>query len=98
MVRALAGRALTGNSCLRKVLQKHFEGVQLGEIVAAAREFPMTSRVDLQVALDQIFEQQANAKLLGILSLMMGHQPASSRSLRIGAVPKNNRQINGSMS
>jgi hypothetical protein len=34
-------RGVTGKSAVRKALQKRFEGVQLGEIVTAAREFPM---------------------------------------------------------
>ena len=53
-VRALTGRSSIGSSALRKALQKHFEGVQLGEIVTAAREFRSISRVDIQVALDQM--------------------------------------------
>jgi choline dehydrogenase-like flavoprotein len=41
-------RGFAGKSALRKALQKHFEGVQLGEMVTAAREFPIISRVDVQ--------------------------------------------------
>lgn len=76
-----AVRALTGSSALRKALEKHFEGVQLGEIVTAGREFPSISRVDIQVALDQMFEKRSDSKLLGILSPMMGHQPPSLAQL-----------------
>jgi hypothetical protein len=80
-MRALSGRPLFGSSALRKTLQKHFEGVQLGEIVTAAREFPSISRVDLQMALDQLFEKNPDSKLFGILSPMPGHQPLSLAQL-----------------
>lgn len=79
--RSFIGRSLIGSSALRKALQKHFKGVQLGEIVTAARAFPSISRVDLQMALDQIFEKRPDSKLLGILSPMMGHQPPSLAQL-----------------
>jgi hypothetical protein len=80
-VRALTGRSLIGSSALRKALQKHFKGVQLGEIVTAAREFPSISRVDIQIALEKMFEKRSDSKLLGILSPMMGHQPPSLAQL-----------------
>ena len=73
-VRARTGRPLIGNPALRKALKKHFAGVQLGEIVTAAREFPSISRVDIQMALEKMFEKRSDSKLLGILS-PMGHQP-----------------------
>src|SRR5215831_11975110 len=80
-VRALTGRSLIGKSALPKALQKHFKGVQLGEIVTAAREFPSISRVDIQMALEKMFEKRSDAKLLGILSPMMRHQPPSLAQL-----------------
>jgi hypothetical protein len=48
-------RAITGTSPLQKTLRNHFGRVQLGEIATAAREFPVTSRVDIQIALNDIF-------------------------------------------
>jgi hypothetical protein len=66
-------RAVTRKSALHKALQKHFEGAQLGEIITAAREFPTISRVDLQMALDQMFEKRSATRLLGIHS-QMGHE------------------------
>jgi hypothetical protein len=45
-------RAVTGGSLLQRTLRKHFGGVPLSEIVTAAREFPITSRIDVQTALD----------------------------------------------
>jgi hypothetical protein len=68
-------RGLAGKSTLRKALQKHFEGVQLGEMVTTAREFPIISRVDVQMALDQMFENRPATRLLGINAQMLGHQP-----------------------
>jgi hypothetical protein len=63
-------RALTGRSGLQKALHKHFQGFSLGEIVTAARDFPVTSRVDVQTALEQLFAERSGAKLLGIHSQM----------------------------
>jgi len=47
-------------------LRCHFGKRGLETLVTASRTFPVTARVDLQVALDKIFEQQPNRKLLGI--------------------------------
>lgn len=69
--------ALTRPSSLGKALREHFQGVELGDIMTAARKFPVISRVDIQVALDEIFDKNTGYKLLGILSPMMGHQPPS---------------------
>jgi hypothetical protein len=63
-------RSLTGKSAVRKVLSNHFRGRPLGEIVTAARDFPITSRVDVQIALEQMLESRPGAKLLGIHSQM----------------------------
>lgn len=61
-------RALTGSSGLRRVLRKHFRGISLGQITTAAREFPVTSRVDVQTAVEQFFSSRADARILGIHS------------------------------
>jgi len=63
-----AFRAITGTSPLQKTLRRHFGRVPLGEIATAARDFPVTSRVDLQTALEDMFRGHAEAKLLGIFS------------------------------
>jgi ATPase family associated with various cellular activities (AAA) len=70
-----------GSSALREELQKHFNVTQLSDIVTAAREFPRISRVDIQIALDQIFAKRPDSKLVGILSPMMGHHPLSLAQL-----------------
>lgn len=69
--------ALTRPSSLGKALREHFQGMDLGDIVTAARTFPIISRVDIQAALDEIFDKSAGRKLLGILSPMMARQPLS---------------------
>ena len=80
-------RAVSGKSALRKALQKHFEGVQLGEIVTAAREFPIISRVDVQMALDQIFQDRPASRLLGIHA-QMGHEtPTLAHLFAAGPFP-----------
>jgi hypothetical protein len=56
-----------GESRLRKTLLKHF-GVPAGEIATAGRQFPITSRVDIQSALEELLRARAGTKLLGILS------------------------------
>ena len=61
-------RAITGTSPLQKALRRHFGRVALGKVATAAREFPVTSRVDLQAALEDMFRSRADARLLGIFS------------------------------
>ena len=56
-----------GGSGLRKTLLKHF-GVPAGEIATAGRQFPITARVDIQSALEDLMRNRTGAKLLGILS------------------------------
>jgi len=47
-------------------LNRHFGKLPLHDLVTASRTFPMTARVDVQLALDKMFAQQPNAKLLGV--------------------------------
>jgi hypothetical protein len=61
-------RAITGTSPLQKTLRRHFGRVPLGQIATAARDFPVTSRVDLQAALEEMFRSHPETKLLGIFS------------------------------
>src|SRR5262245_64543561 len=69
-------RAVTGGSALQKTLRKHFGGVALSEIVTAAREFPITSRIDVQTALDQMFATRTDKRLLAVHS-QMNHETAT---------------------
>jgi hypothetical protein len=54
-------------SRLRKTLLKHF-GVPAGNIATASRQFPITARVDIQSALDEMLRNRPGTTLLGILS------------------------------
>jgi hypothetical protein len=56
-----------GDSRLRKTLLKHF-GVPAGEIATAGRQFPITARVDIQSALEDLLRSRRGTTLLGILS------------------------------
>jgi len=49
-------------------LKRHFGRLPLHDLVTASRTFPMTARVDVQLALDKMFAPQPNAKLLGVHS------------------------------
>lgn len=61
------GNAGFGASRLRNTLLRHF-GVTAGEIATAGRQFPITARVDVQSALDNLFRNRSGTKLLGIVS------------------------------
>jgi hypothetical protein len=80
-------RTLTGRSALRKTLRRHFGGVPLGEIVTAAREFPITSRVDVETALNELFANRAEAKLLAVHSQMNQETPTFAHLLSGGPFP-----------
>jgi hypothetical protein len=67
-----AFRMLTGKSPTQKKLKQHFGGRPLEEIVTAARTFPLASRVDVQLAIDQFFSGREKPALLGIHS-PLGH-------------------------
>src|ERR1700730_2533120 len=82
-------QALTGGSALRKTLHRHFGGVPLGEIVTAAREFPITSRVDIETALNELFASRAGAKLLAVHSQMMHETPTFAHMFTGGPFPIN---------
>ena len=75
-------RAATRGSLLQRTLRKHFGGVPLSEIVTTAHEFPITSRIDVQTALDQLFATRADKKLLAVHSQMNQETPTLAHSLR----------------
>src|SRR5688572_31110110 len=47
------------------LLVAHFRGISLAELVTSSRTFPVTSRVDLQTALNRLFEKRYQGKLVG---------------------------------
>ncbi|HYV29500.1 MAG TPA: ATP-binding protein, partial [Candidatus Binatia bacterium] len=47
-------------------LSRHFGAVSVEKLIAASRTFPVTSRVDLQTALDHLFSKRYQANLIGV--------------------------------
>jgi ATP-dependent 26S proteasome regulatory subunit len=47
-------------------LKRHFRTQHMHELVTANRTFPITARVDVQLALEKLFADYANVNLLGI--------------------------------
>ncbi|HEV3200152.1 MAG TPA: ATP-binding protein [Bryobacteraceae bacterium] len=74
------GNAGFGGSRLRKTLLKHF-GVPAGEIATAGRQFPITARVDIQAALEDLLRNRHGTKLLGILSPNPHEAPQLAQAL-----------------
>jgi hypothetical protein len=72
-----------GGSSLRKSLLKHFN-ISAGEIATAGRQFPITARVDIQSALEDLLRDRAGTKLLGILSPKPHEPPALAQTLAEG--------------
>ena len=71
-----AFRMMTGKSPTQKKLKQHFAGRPLEQIVTAARTFPLASRVDVQLAVDEFFAGRQKPALLGIHSIM-GHETST---------------------
>ena len=69
-----------GKSALRTTLTKHFGGAPVEEIVTAARDFPVMSRVDVQLGLERLLANHSSPKLLGIHS-QMNHETSSFAQL-----------------
>ena len=68
-----AFRMLTGKSAMQKKLKQHFGRLPLEETATTARTFPLASRVDVQLAIDQFFANYGTSTLLGIHSAI-GHE------------------------
>ena len=75
-----------GASRLRKTLLKHF-GVPAGEIATAGRQFPITARVDIQSALEDLLQSRTNTTLLGVLSPNPHEPPTLAQTLAGGHFP-----------
>jgi hypothetical protein len=78
---------LLGRSALRKTLQKHFAGISVADIVTAAREFPITSRIDVQETLERMLGDHSGAKLLGVHSQMGQETPTLAQLLHVDRSP-----------
>jgi hypothetical protein len=72
-----------GTSRLQKMLLKHF-GVPAGEIATAGRQFPITARVDIQAALEELLKTRPESKLLGVLSPHHGGEPPALADMLAG--------------
>jgi len=75
-----------GRSALQRALRDHFKGLELTDIVTAARDFPITSRVDVHAALDQLAGQRSG-RLLGIHSPMNHETPTIAHLITRGPFP-----------
>src|ERR1700680_2633677 len=80
------GSGAYGGPRLRKTLLRHF-GVPAGDIATAGRSFPITARVDIQAALEDLLRTRPGAKLLGILSPNQHEPPAFAHTLVGGHFP-----------
>ena len=80
-------RMMTGKSPVQRKLKEHFGGRPLEEITTAARRFPIASRVDLQVAIDDFFSKRENPTLLGIHAPLGHETPTLSHLFTRGPFP-----------
>ena len=80
-------RSMLGRSQLQRALRTHFKGIAVTDIVTAARDFPITSRVDVHSALEELLAKRGSAKLLGIHSPMNQETPTMAHLLTRGPFP-----------
>jgi hypothetical protein len=59
-------RRLARQSSVPKILRKHFRPYRPGTLVITCRTFPQSSRVDLQLALDEFFARKDGIRHLGL--------------------------------
>jgi hypothetical protein len=85
MLKYLVRSIAASRSGLQATLRQHFEGVDLSQIVTAARNFPVTSRVDVDRAVTQF--QWPGAKLLGVHSPMNHETPTLAHLFTPGPLP-----------
>src|ERR1700722_16397622 len=69
------------------VIRKHFGRISTESLITASRTFPPTSRVDLQMALTQMFEKRYAGKLIGIHPQYSHETLTFSHLLREGQMP-----------
>jgi hypothetical protein len=74
-------------STVAAMLQKHFEGYPPQNLITAGRSFPMASRVDVQLALDEFFAKDSHARLFGLHSPNMGHALSIAQLLQRSPFP-----------
>jgi hypothetical protein len=69
-----------GASPLRKTLLKHF-GVEAGGVATAERQFPITARIDIQTAMEELLRERPSTRLLGLISQNPHEPPAMAQIL-----------------
>jgi hypothetical protein len=74
------GRAAFGGSRFRKTLLKHF-GVPPGQIATAGRQFPITARVDIQSAFEEMLKTRPGTTLFGITCVNPHEVPTLANTL-----------------
>jgi ATPase family associated with various cellular activities (AAA) len=57
---------LSKRSTVSKLLRKHFRGYPTDALATTSRTFPLTSRVDLQLALDEFFTRKDSNRRFGL--------------------------------
>ncbi len=70
----------------RSLLQKHFADLPLDRLVTAGRTFPVTTRVDLQLALERQFREKYPAAPVGL------HPEYLSETLSVAHIASNGHQ------
>jgi hypothetical protein len=78
---------MLGRSALQRTLRKHFKGIAMPQIVTAARDFPITSRIDVQAAIEEAIAKRGAARLIGIHSQMGQDTPTMAHILTRGPFP-----------
>lgn len=63
------------------LVQDHFDGAPLDQLVTSSRDYPLTSRIDLQRAIEGIIKETHPAKLVGLHSGLM-HEAISFAAMR----------------
>jgi hypothetical protein len=59
-------RTLSKRPTVSKLLRKHFRGYPPDALATTSRTFPITSRVDLQLALDEFFTRKDGNRRFGL--------------------------------
>jgi ATPase family associated with various cellular activities (AAA) len=77
------GNAGFARSRLRKTLLKHF-GISADEIATSGRQFPITARVDIQSAIQDVLRSYTDTRLIGILSPDPHQPPTLAQTLAAG--------------
>jgi ATPase family associated with various cellular activities (AAA) len=78
----------SGKSRLQKTLLKHF-GVGARDVATAGRQFPITARMDIQSALEDLLKNHPGTRLLGVLSPNHHEPPSLADMLAGGHFPVN---------